>query len=80
MASDESPPVSPAARQSAHTRVHTVTAERSGDWWVLQAVDAPGAISQVASLDDADQIKEAIAFVTGEPVDTIEVVVHQLGD
>jgi hypothetical protein len=51
---------------------YTITAERSGKWWVLQAVEAPGAISQVARLDQADQIKEAIAFVTDEPVDTIE--------
>jgi hypothetical protein len=44
----------------------TVTAQRSGRWWVLQATDAPGAISQVARLDQAEQIIEAIAFVTGE--------------
>ena len=41
----------------------TVTAERSGKWWVLQADELPGAITQVARLDQADQIKEAIAFV-----------------
>ena len=52
---------------------HTVTAERSGRWWVLQATDAPGAISQVARLDQADQIIEAIAFVTGEPRSSISV-------
>ncbi len=50
---------------------HTVTAERSGRWWVLQATDARGAISQVARLDQADQIIEAIAFVTGEPESSI---------
>lgn len=44
-----------------------VTAERSGRWWVLQAVEAPGAISQVRRLDQAGEIIEAIAFVTGEP-------------
>ena len=42
---------------------YTVTAERSGKWWVLQADELPGAITQVARLDQADQIKEAIAFV-----------------
>lgn len=52
---------------------YTVTAERSGRWWVLQAVEAPGAISQVARLDQAWQIKEAIAFVTGTPESEVEV-------
>lgn len=52
---------------------YTVTAERSGQWWVLQAVEAPGAISQVARLDQADQIKEAIAFVTRESEEDIEI-------
>lgn len=52
---------------------YTVTAERTAKWWVLQAEEAPGAISQVARLDQAEQIKEAIAFVTGEPEDTIEI-------
>lgn len=52
---------------------YTVTAERTAKWWVLQADEAPGAISQVARLDQADQIKEAIAFVTGEPEDEIEI-------
>lgn len=52
-------------------RTHAVTAERSGRWWVLQAADAPGAISQVARLDQAGQIIEAIAFVTGEPESSI---------
>ena len=52
---------------------HTVTAERAGRWWVLQAVDAPGAITQVARLDQADQIIEAIAFVTGEKQSSIRI-------
>lgn len=57
---------------------YTVTAERSlnGRWWVLQAVEAPGAISQVARLDQADEIREAIAFVTGEPEESIEITVQ----
>ncbi|MDR6972671.1 hypothetical protein [Leifsonia shinshuensis] len=53
---------------------YTVTAERSGEWWVLQATEAPGAISQIAQLRDAGEIKEAIAFVTGEAEDEIEIV------
>lgn len=56
--------------------VYRVTAERTAKWWVLQAVDAPGAISQVSRLDQADQIKEAISFVTGEPEDEIEYVLE----
>lgn len=51
---------------------YTIRAERSGRWWVLQALEAPGAISQVARLDQADQIIEAIAFVTGESRGEIE--------
>lgn len=52
---------------------YTVTAQRTAKWWVLQCLEAPGAISQVARLDQADQIKEAIAFVTGEPAEAIEI-------
>lgn len=55
---------------------YTVTAERTAKWWVLQAVEAPGAISQVARLDQAEQIKEAIAFVTGEAEDSIDIQVQ----
>ena len=51
---------------------YAVTAERSGKWWVLQAVDVPGAISQVARLDQADEIKEAIAFVAGVPESEVD--------
>jgi hypothetical protein len=53
--------------------IYTVTAERSGDWWVLQADEAPGAISQVRSLDEIGEIREAIAFVTGQPESEVEV-------
>ncbi len=52
---------------------YTVTAERSNTWWVLQAQDAPGAIAQVADLDQSDEIIEAIAFVTGEPEQSISI-------
>lgn len=55
---------------------YTVTAERSGKWWVLQAQEAPGAISQVARLDQAGVIREAIAFVTGEPEADVEITVQ----
>lgn len=39
----------------------------------LQAQGAPSAISQVARLDQAGQIKEAIAFVAGEAEDEIKI-------
>jgi hypothetical protein len=55
---------------------YTITAERSDKWWVLQALEAPGAISQVARLDQADIIKEAIAFVTGTPESDIDITVQ----
>lgn len=54
---------------------YTVTAERSGKWWVLQADDVPGAITQVARLDQADQIKEAIAWVADVPESEVEIEV-----
>jgi len=55
---------------------YLVTAKRSRDWWVLQAVDAPGAISQVEDLDGAEAIAaEAISFVTEKPADEIQVAI-----
>jgi len=51
---------------------YVVSAEWTGKWWVLQAREAPGAISQVKRLAQADEIREAIAFVTGEPEESIE--------
>lgn len=56
--------------------LYHVTAERSGKWWTLQALEAPGALSQVLRLSDADQIREAIAFVTGEAEDVITIAVQ----
>lgn len=53
---------------------YTVTAERSGEGWSLQCVEVPGAISQVAKLDEAaEAIREAIAFAAGVPEDTIRI-------
>jgi hypothetical protein len=52
---------------------YTVTAERSGRWWSLQCVEVPGALSQVARLDQADQIREAIAFVAGVATESVEI-------
>lgn len=56
--------------------IYHVTAERAGKFWVLQAVEAPGAISQVSRLDQADVIREAIAFVTGETEASVEIAVE----
>lgn len=42
---------------------YTVTAEKLGQWWSLQCVEVPGAISQVKHLSDAGTIAEAIAYV-----------------
>lgn len=53
---------------------YEVTARRSGAWWVLQATDAPGAISQVRKLADASVIREAIAWVDG--ISEAEVEIH----
>ncbi len=51
---------------------YTVTAERGRRWWVLQCVEHPGAISEVARLDQArDAMREVIAFVA--QVDPVEV-------
>jgi hypothetical protein len=54
---------------------YTVTAEREGRWWALQCVEVPGAISQVTRLDQADVIKEAIAWVADVPEGSIEIEV-----
>ena len=50
-----------------------MSAERSGEWWVLQADDSPGAISRVHDLAGAVQIEDAIAFATGRPENEIEI-------
>lgn len=55
---------------------YTVTAQRSGRWWALQCVEVPEALSQVARLDQADQIREAIAWVADVPIDSVEIDVR----
>lgn len=56
---------------------YTATAHRCGEWWMVQCDQLPGALSQVRSLAKASDVhREAIAFVSGEPVDQIEVEVH----
>ena len=52
----------------------TVMAHRLAHGWVLQAVEAPGAISEVERLDQADEhMREAIHIVTGVPEDDIQI-------
>lgn len=54
----------------------TSTAIKDGRWWVVQCDQEPGALSQVARLDQAeDHQREAISMMTGVPKDEIEVVV-----
>lgn len=60
---------------------YTITAERDGSWWSLQAKELPGAISQVRKIEDAGVIKEAISFLTGEDQSeiTISIVIEEPG-
>lgn len=56
---------------------YTVTAERGRRWWVLQCVEHPGAVSEVARLDQAaDAMQEAIAFVAQVDPADVEVDVR----
>lgn len=64
----------------------TSTARKDGRWWVVQCDQEPGALSQVARLDQAgDHQREAISFVTDideSDIDKsdIEVTVHAVID
>lgn len=58
---------------------YTATATREGRWWVVQCVEEPNAITQVARLDQVDEyLREALAFVTGttddDQIGTIRVI------
>lgn len=56
---------------------YTATARRAGDWWMVQCDQLPGALSQVRSLAKAAEVhREAIAFVSGQPADEIEVEIR----
>jgi hypothetical protein len=57
---------------------YTITAERDGNWWSLQAKELPGAISQVRKIEDAAVIKEALAFLSGEPEEEITISIEIL--
>lgn len=58
---------------------YTATAQRvEGGWWMVQCDQHPAALSQVRRLDHAaDEHREAIAFVTGEPVAEVTVTVSE---
>jgi predicted RNase H-like HicB family nuclease len=53
----------------------TMTATRVGDWWALECLEVPGALTQVRDLAEAESMmREAIAFVAEVPEDSFEVV------
>lgn len=57
-------------------KVYHVDAYQDSKWWVLQVQELPNAISQVKSLDQADEwIREAINIVSDEPEDSFDVVI-----
>ncbi len=52
-------------------------ATRDGRWWVLEAVGVPGAVSQVASLSQAETwIKDAIALALEVPEGSFDVLIE----
>ena len=54
--------------------LYHVDAYQDGKWWSLQVREMPNAISQVKSLDQADEwIREAINIVSDEPEDSFDV-------
>ena len=56
--------------------IYTSQAYKDGDWWTVQCDQVPGAISQVAKLDEAGQAQmEAIAFVLNVPAGSFGVEV-----
>jgi len=54
--------------------LYHVDAYQDSKWWSLQVREMPNAISQVKSLDQADEwIREAINIVSDEPEDSFDV-------
>lgn len=65
----------------AMMKTFTSTARKDGRWWVVQCDQEPGALSQVARLDQArEHQREAISFVTDIPESEIEVQVKPVLD
>ena len=55
-------------------KLYHVDAYQDGKWWSLQVREMPNAISQVKSLDQADEwIREAINIVSDEAEDSFDV-------
>jgi predicted RNase H-like HicB family nuclease len=55
----------------------TATAVKHDDWWMVTSTDAPGAVSQVRTLGQAQEhAREAIAFVLGIPEDSFDLTVE----
>jgi len=53
----------------------TVTAQRSGKWWVLECAES-GSVSQCSTLAQADaEMREAIAFQMGLAEDAFDITV-----
>lgn len=58
------------------TTTFTVTAQRGQRRWILQCVEHPGALSEVARLSEAETaIREAIAYVADLPADSFSITV-----
>jgi hypothetical protein len=57
---------------------HTFTSQacKEDSWWIVQNDQEPGAISQVAELDQAADAREAIAFVANLPAQSIDVAIR----
>lgn len=55
---------------------YTVNAEKVGQWWSLQCVEIPGALSQVKDLAQAHIITEAIAYVGAVDEDDIVLTIQ----
>jgi hypothetical protein len=63
------------------THEFTSIARKDDRWWVVQCDQHPGAISQVARLDQAQEHqREAIAFVADLPHEMIRVTVRAVLD
>jgi len=57
-------------------RIVTVTAQRSGKWWVLECAES-GSVSQCSTLTQADaEMREAIAFQMGLAEDAFDITVQ----
>lgn len=51
---------------------YTARATRDGRWWVVQCVEEPNAITQVARVNQVEEyLRESLAFVTGHTKDQI---------